>query len=396
MSPVCLPRRPRTRSLICAAACIAGFAIVGLGLQIPPTDTHVLIAQSISGMQPMQSDYSQIMLFPPKSTIRAQIIRRGEEPRKSTSGLTATYRFVSNTHSSDKTNFWQYVQPLMGVQPARDVGLTGYGMFGSMARDSVHRGFEATSIPVTPFDDDGKENPYQIAHITVRNSSGVVIAETETVVPVSAELNCALCHDFSDASVATQVLEAHDRRDGTHLAGTGPVNCTSCHADASIGAPGQPGVSSLSTAMHHAHAPRMPFTNIENNCYACHPGVRTGAQRDVHLSEGLNCVSCHGTMWDIGASTRQPYVNEPRCGDCHVRAGFEFEPAGVLFREASGHGEVQCITCHGGPHAIGPTTTQKDNMQAMRMQNQTGILRDCTVCHINTPSDPFPHHGEDD
>lgn len=394
MISVHLPRRPR--SFVWAGACVGGLAAVGLALQLPPTDTHVAIAQSISGMRSMQNDYSQIMIVPPSSTIRVQVIRRGEEPRKSTTGLTATYRFISNTHSSDKTNFWKYVQPLMGVQPAPDIGLTGFGLSGAMTRDTVHRGFSATAIPLTPFDDDGRENPYQIAHITIRNSTGAVIAETQTVVPVSSELNCVVCHDFSDDSVAAQVLDAHDRRDGTHLVGTGPVNCTSCHSDASSGAPGQPGVSSLSGAMHTAHATRMPFTSIENNCYACHPGVRTSALRDVHAAEGLTCVSCHGTMLEIGSPTRQPYVDEPRCSNCHTREGFEFEQPGTLFRESTGHGEVQCITCHGGPHAIGPTTTQKDNMQAMRMQGMTGVLRDCTVCHINTPSDPFPHHGEDD
>lgn len=390
------PRRlRRMSSRLIACGSLIAMGAVGLGLEIPATDTHVVIVQSVSGMHPMQSDYSQIMLFPPSVSIRAQVIRRGAEPRTSTTGLTATYRFVTNTHSSDKTNFWQFSQALLGVQPPPDVGLTGFGLSGAMARDSLHRGFAAASIPLTPFDDDGKESTYQIAHITVRNSLGVVIAETEASVPVSNELNCILCHDFSDNSVAAQVIEAHDRRDGTHLAGTGPVNCTSCHADASIGAPGQPGVSSLSKAMHGAHAIRMPFTDLENNCYACHPGVRTTALRDVHASAGLNCVSCHGTMFDLAMETRRPYVDEPRCANCHDRAGFQFEPAGVLFRDASGHGDVQCITCHGGPHAIGPATTQRDNMQAMRLQGEAGVLQDCTVCHINRPSDSFPHRPED-
>jgi len=59
-------------------------------------------------------------------------------------------------------------------------------------------------------------------------------------------------------------------------------------------------------------------------------------------------------------------------------------------------GSVKCITCHGSPHAIGPATTATDNLQAIRLQGHAGVINTCTTCHSTTPSDPFPHRGDDD
>ena len=171
-------------------------------------------------------------------------------------------------------------------------------------------------------DDEGKENPLALGLVTVRNTTtGALIGQTQAVVPVSWEMSCSICHTASGESVATNILKAHDRMHGTHLKASQPVLCAGCHSDNALGLPGQPGVSSLSAAMHTAHAERMPLANLENECYACHPGLRTNCQRDVHAANNVTCHDCHGTMQQVGAATRNPWVDEPRCGTCHVRAG---------------------------------------------------------------------------
>lgn len=372
-----------------------GIAGVSLGMALGPGPSHVVVATNDLGMHCMQSDFSEMMILPPFNTLRAQVIRRGGSPELVTSGITVSYELPTNTSSSSKTNFWEHEQDLLGVSLPADVGVAGFGMTGTMARFSTRRDFAATGIPVTPIDDDGKENPYPLALVTVRDGSGNVLAQTQAVVPVSWEMSCNLCHNTPGQSVATSILAAHDRLHGTTLASQKPVMCASCHSDNALGTPGQPGVKSLSAAMHGAHAPRMAAAHLDNDCYACHPGFRTNCQRDVHAANGVVCVTCHGGMDVVGSEARNPWVDEPRCGTCHTRTGFEFEQAGTLYRNSVGHGGVQCVTCHGSPHAMGPAVTPTDNAQAIRLQGHAGVLNTCTVCHTSTPGDPFPHRRND-
>lgn len=372
-------------------------ALAGAGARLraepPPPQplpaTYAVIAYNDLGMHCMQNDFSQMMILPPFNMVRAQVIRRGEEP-DIVSGTDAIVRFEfpTNTHASDKTNFWNFAQALLGASLAPDVGLGGFGLSGSMPYEAASESYVATGIPLIPIDDDGKENPYPLALITVR-TGGTVVARTQTVVPVSWEMSCNLCHNTPGESVATAVLKSHDRLHNTNLIGAQPVMCAACHSDNALGAPGQPGVSSLSSAMHLAHAPRMAQANLTNECYACHPGVRTNCQRDVHAGKGFSCNTCHTSMAAVGNPARNPWVDLPRCADCHSRPGFDFEQPGVRFRDAIGHAGVQCITCHGSPHAIGPATTERDNLQAVRLQGHPGPINTCTTCHTSTPGNFF-------
>ncbi|CAG0985291.1 hypothetical protein PHYC_01988 [Phycisphaerales bacterium] len=355
---------------------------------------YVVIAANDLGMHCMQNDFSQIMILPPFNTLRAQVIRR-DGPDIVTSDLSLSFTIPGNTHSSDKTNFWEYVQPLLGVPLAPDIGVAGTGMSGPMIRNSTRRDFFAEGIPITPIDDDGKENPYSMALVTARDQNGVIVAQTQAVVPVSWEMSCNLCHVDPVRSTAGNILFYHDLLHGTNLKDQQPVLCASCHSDNALGAPGIPGVPSLSHAMHRAHAERMDLTDLTNKCYACHPGVRTDCQRDVHAASGITCTTCHGDMLAVANPARNPWLEEPRCDSCHTRAGFEFEQPGTLFRNSTGHGKATCTTCHGSPHVIGPATTQTDNAQAIRIQGHSGVLNTCTVCHRQTPSDPFPHRRPD-
>ena len=101
----------------------------------PPTlGRFIAFGYNELGMHCMNQDFSEFMLLPPYNNLRAQILERGgEDPRIVTSGVTVNYTIPSNTHSSDKTNFWTYAQALLGATPAPDVGLTGHGLSGTMA-----------------------------------------------------------------------------------------------------------------------------------------------------------------------------------------------------------------------------------------------------------------------
>lgn len=353
---------------------------------------YVAFAYNDLGMHCMNEDFSEFMILPPYNTVDMQVIRRGAEPHLTTSGISISYNIPGDTTSVTKTNFWQYAQQLLGVSLAPDMGLTGNGLSGNLTRTSRNEAlWEVTGIPLTPITDDGELDPYQLGDFRVFQG-GTEIARTSTVIPVSWEISCNICHDQPGASVGTNILRSHDRLHGTDLEHAKPVVCGACHAQPPLGLGGEPGLNSLSSVMHSAHASRMDAAQLENKCYACHPGFETNCQRDVHFARGIGCTDCHGEMADVGNPARRSWQDEPRCGSCHQRSGFRFEETGKLYRDSRGHHEVMCAVCHGSPHAITPTVTAPDNVQALMMQGHTGTINKCSVCHVNTPRDEFEHH----
>lgn len=356
----------------------------------PATGEAVVLGYNDLGMHCMNEDFSEMMLLPPYNNLHAQVISRsGEEPHILTSGITVNYAIPGNTSSADKTNFWDYAQALLGVALAPNVGLTGNGLSGTM-KTTGDNDWAATGIPITPINDQGEEDPYQLATISVVQN-GVKLAETQAVVPVSWEINCNLCHNTPGISTATDILRAHDRLHGTTLEEAKPILCARCHADVALGQAGQAGIENLSRAMHGAHAARLATVAVDVVCYACHPGVRTQCLRDVHYSQGMTCLDCHTSMEAVADANRRPWVDEPRCDSCHTRTGFEFEQAGTLYRNSKGHSNVHCAACHGSPHAITPTVVAADNVQAETLQGHAGVIDTCSVCHRATPDDNFFH-----
>lgn len=383
-------------------ACALALAVLGLSTATGSGNrdantaldpNFVVLAYNDLGMHCMNADFSEAVVLPPYNNFRAQVLRRGSSPQPIEQGISVQYFLPSNTHAADKTNFWTFAPLLFGVNLPADVGLAGKGLRGTM--DYAGRGqWEAIGVPLVPIDDNGQFNAYPLATVRVV-ANGNEIARTQAVMPVSTELSCNLCHNTPGISPETDLLRAHDRLHNTNLEQSKPVLCASCHADNALGTPGTPGVPNLSSAMHSAHATRMAQAGLTNVCYACHPGIRTSCQRDVHFANGINCSDCHGDMATVGNPARNPWVDEPRCGDCHVRQGFQFEEAGRLFKDSRGHGNIHCATCHSSPHAITPAVTQVDNVQANRVQGHPGVINGCTVCHTRMPGDPFPHRRDD-
>ncbi len=394
-------RRAIGAAAIAAGSGLAAFLIAGVsasawgdasgsietGLQPTP---YLVFAYNDLGMHCMQDDFSELMILPPFNNLHAQVIKRDPNIVHAASDFSVEYSVPNHTHAVDKTNFWTHAEDLVGVPVPPNIGLTGNGLSGHMTV-TANQDWEATGIPVTPIEDDGTVNPYPFADIVVRNQNGQIVARTQAVIPVSTELSCYLCHGSDTETPAHSILAAHDKLHATTLLSQTPVLCASCHADVALGAPGTPGVSTFSSAMHTSHADRVGVLGLDNECYACHPGVRTKCHRDVHLANGMDCNSCHTSMEAVGDPMRRPWIDEPRCADCHSRPGFEFEQPGKLFRESRGHGGVMCMTCHNSPHALTPTVTETDNYQALVKQGHVGVINECTLCHTEQPDDPFPH-----
>jgi hypothetical protein len=358
-----------------------------------PTGTMTVLAWNDLGMHCMNQDFSEMMILPPYNVLHAQVISKvGGEPQIVTGGISIHYTIPENTHSADKCNFWDYAHALLGANLTPDIGLTGNGMAGTMSSllPDGRQDWSVTGIPITPINDAGEEDAYNLATVIVE-AAGQQTARTQAVVPVSWEISCDLCHYSSSHSVATDILMKHDALHSTNLMNAKPVLCGGCHAQPPLGTTGITGLPTLSSAMHSAHASRMAAAGLEVECYACHPGQRTQCLRDVMYAQGLSCHDCHGTMTDVGNSARSPWTDEPRCGDCHNVAGHEYEQTGVLYRNSVGHNGIMCAACHGSPHAITPTVQSDDNIQAITLQGHSGTIDTCTVCHTTPPGDPFNH-----
>ncbi len=207
------------------------------GWSMPPTSplqdpTEVVVfGYNDLGMHCMNDDFSELLILPPFNNLHAQVVDRSEnDPNILTSDVTVHYSIPGNTHSADKTNFWKHVQALFGVALPPDIGLTGNGMSGQMSPTPT-RDWAVTGIPITPHDDNGRLNPYPLALIKVYGQTGLEIGRTQSVVPVSQELSCNLCHQADGVSPELDILRADDRLHGTHLETSTPVLCAQCHAD---------------------------------------------------------------------------------------------------------------------------------------------------------------------
>ncbi|WP_199873150.1 pilus assembly protein N-terminal domain-containing protein [Ideonella sp. A 288] len=383
-------------STVAVRAVAAGSATVTLKdskttITVPVTVSTVaasgrysLIAWNDLGMHCMDGDYSVFSILPPYNNLHAQLVN-ATTGKAVTSGVTLTYEAVAdptgsiNTTSAGKSNFWQWSQPLYGASPAADVGLTGFATPSRTARsmvlDSANGWFEASGVPITPFDDTGAKNFYPTVKVTAKDATGRVLASTTTVLPVSDEMNCAACHssraatETNSARLAAKpvagwvndgtgerdwkknILRLHDEKQAANpkyvaalaakgmpsglyaaaLGGT-PTLCASCHASNALPGTGMAGIAPLTASLHTNHGKVIDPTTMlsleagtnRNACYNCHPGSQTkclrGAMGDAVDASGnatMGCQACHGGMAKVGAPTRVGWLQQPTCQACH-------------------------------------------------------------------------------
>jgi len=344
---------------------------------------YALLAWNDLGMHCMDGkDYSIFSILPPYNNLVAQLVKKGSTPEMVTSGVTLTYEAVPsfdgkwNTTSVTKTNFWNFVEKLFGVALDDDVGLAGSHVQDKTQRplryDLEHEWWTAEGIPTAPRNDDGSYNRYPMVKVTAKDSTGKVLAEAVTVLPVSDEIDCKTCHgsnrnadakpqkgwaNLSDEEkdFKTNILRVHDQKhpnavndhfgslsakgwvydkaglEATANGGT-PVLCAACHKSNALPGTGVDNIVSLTTALHRKHADvtdpstgkRLDDIGSRDACYKCHPGATTeclrGAMGKAKESDGTNkiqCQSCHGGMSAVGRSDREGWLDLPNCQSCH-------------------------------------------------------------------------------
>ncbi len=390
----------------------------------PKTAEFLILASADKGMfLSSEPELSGIDFSFAPPTLRAQVILRGEAPSVLTENIQVTYRIDTDNG------------PLIG-------NMTTAGT-----------SFEATLAKIPQINKDFR--PYLLAEIeAVRDKK--VIATTRLKIGISTEIGCRNCHGGPwrqqgrtglSRQTAAAILAAHDKRSKTRLGQEfirgQIVVCSSCHADSSRGAAGQPGQLNLSASMHGFHAAYLYKDN--NSCAFCHANSAqgaTGSMEDLHGTLGFECTNCHGTLTDHAISLlkekqqaqkpgsgkllalladkgevaqatikgRMPWVMEPDCLTCHK--GFQPPDSSTAFNSWSAdknglfayrhsdEGVLLCASCHGAQHSLypanNPYSKEVGNLQPLQYQSNPypiGANRGCAVCHTVAMEDELHHPG---
>lgn len=408
------------------------------------------------GMHCMDSDYSVFAILPPFNNVRAQVIDPAGHLVTGSGGVHLSYEAMAdpdgsiNTTSIGKTGFWNFTVPLFGVTLTPDHGLAGCNMPGAanaaqpMIFDLGRQWFGAEGVPLTPYDDSGRKNPYPLMRLVVRDALGTQLAATPVVLPVSDEMDCSRCHASNTVASARpaagwvnhpipardfrlNILRLHDDRQGGSAAytsalsqlgldpqglypsvlGTGaPVLCAACHGSNALPGTGLAGISALTSAVHRLHASTHdPLTGLSldsstnrSACYSCHPGSTTkclrGAMGAAIASDGsmaMQCQNCHGNMSRVGDATRVGWLQQPSCQNCHT--GTAVQNAGLI-RYTSAYTQAGVLR-----PAVNPIFATNPNQPAAgfdlyRFSTGHGGLY-CEACHGATHAEYPSSHRND-
>jgi hypothetical protein len=367
----------------------------------------IVFAGNDLGMHCLNASYDRDVILPPYNNLWAQVVQRGNPPAVNPAGMRVFYEIVNNTFSYGKGSFgqfWDNMAAIFGVNPPKphNIGLTNNGLSGEMSRVGDH--FEVTGVPVTPIDDNGVKNPYQVAKITVRDANNNILATTQCTVPTSDEFNCKKCHRsaLSPSAPVAPYLQLHDQSHATSLSTRQtPFLCASanCHVSPALGQSAQQGVSYLSKAIHGLHG---RLSANQPTCYDCHPGQQAKCNRSArHTAADGNCTdtNCHGSLANVAATIaagRIPWVSEPKCATCHGGNTIpQVDTGATLYRNAVGHGGMRCPACHGSPHAMVPSQLDLDNYQAIQYQGAALTIGTCGVCHGNSRGEGTSEFAEE-
>jgi hypothetical protein len=421
----------------------------------PQKDEYVLLAWSTLGEKCITDSDKWFSFLYPGSSFQAVLIKRGLKPEIVSENIEIHYEVQKGYENPSRhSEFWKYSESLKGKKLAENTGVTGKGLSGVFDYDKERNIFSAEGIPVLPYRDDGKFNPYPVFEAkAIHKSTGRILQTTKFVAPVSTELRCFECHSgaprwngisgISD-NTAKNILRVHDRNNGTKLLENAlkgkPVMCQKCHEDFIVKSKGIKRHNSFSASMHGWHANYIPWKD-ERACNLCHPNDAKGntrCNRDIHAKIGIGCTRCHGRLDEHASAVllsqegtttaqlllrnlkpetpiseikpRAPWIQEPDCLSCHV--GFQkpannvrafnkwtTDTAGLYRNRKENTEKIPCIACHSSPHAIYPAFNEfgknRDNIQPMQYQGTPLPISSemkCEVCH-KVKMQGSPHHA---
>lgn len=250
--------------------------------------------------------------------------------------------------------------------------------------------YEAPGIPVTAFDDYGRENPWPLFRVQAKIGD-TTLASVDTVVPISGEANCGACHndvvDGGNGSATARLIDngvtvatvlddpqegvlplevskeyaadlnlvrLHDLKHGTDLENQTPVVCQQCHYTpaldlAQLGPLGpefdpyggfangrdQIKVKSMSNVMHSHHG---SVTDADGN--------KLFPDMPAAIKDEFGFV--------VNAQERRQVLEET-CYQCHPGRRTD------CLRGAMANGGMLCQDCHGDMTQVGNDFTREVN-----------------------------------
>ncbi|QPK65510.1 Ig-like domain-containing protein [Methylomonas sp. LL1] len=351
---------------------------------------YTLLAWNDLGMHCMDGlDFSVFAILPPYNTLHAQL--KDKSGKLVTSNVLLTYEAVAdssgsiNTSSADKTNFWTWVQDLVGLNPAPDVGLNLDGLASGspapgnktptltpapMTYNAAYNWFEAEGIPITPFDDAGKKNFYPTVKVVAKDAvTGKVLASTTTVLPVSDEMTCKGCHASTDSTNPAQTAA---KPSPNWLFDNDPEkdwkrNILLLHDQK------QASNSVFTSALTKAGYPNGLLASADNNkpvlCVACHASnAYFDKENKTTVMGGMAGIPAftqalhqkHADVIDPTTNTKlNDIANRSSCYQCHPGSVTQcLRGAMGKAVDAQGDSSMSCQSCHGDMKAVGNPARQ--------------------------------------
>ena len=413
-----------------------------------------VLAWNDLGMHCIDPDFSVFSILPPYNDINSQLILNGQLVDMP-AGVQLTYEGVMdasgsiNTTSIGKSNFWDHVYELFGVNLPPDMGLAGNMMPGlanvpqPMLFNPSWNWFSADGIPMTPLDNSLTEKPYPLMRINARTAQGALLASTITTVPISYELDCTRCHGSGSSPYARptsgwkwssnsltdnrwNILRLHDEREAGNpafaaalatagydpqglehtAAGGHAILCATCHASNALIGTGIPGLKTLTVAVHGLHAEvvnesleQLSDITERASCYVCHPGDTTQCLRgamgkaiDDHGKYAMQCQSCHGDQAAVSNPTRVGWLDQPQCGNCHTGSATQ-NNGQIRYTEAIDPGTGELRVPVSNLFATTPDVPAA-GFSLYRFSSGHGGLQ-CSACH-GSPHAIYPSAIEND
>lgn len=364
--------------------------------------SYVLLAWNDLGMHCMDgTDFSVFTILPPYNTIHAQL--KDRNGKLVSDNIVMTYEAVANstghtnTSSSDKTNFWDWVYDLFGAGAVPDnfgvdVGMNLDGLASGtpapgnktpssepqeMTYNMAYEWFEGEGIPITPFADQidpgtGQhiKDFYPTVKVVAKDAiSGKVLATATTVLPVSDEMTCKDCHASTDSTEPARtaakpvpdwlfdgdpekdwkrnILLLHDQKQAANSVFQNALNTTGY-------APGLLASSDnskpvLCTACHASNA----YFDKENKTT-----VMGGIAGIAPFTQALHLK--HANVVDPNTlTTLNDSDNRTACYECHPGSKTQCL-RGAMGKAVDETGELAmgCQSCHGNMTAVGSPTRQ--------------------------------------
>ncbi len=449
-----------------------------------PVYTYKVVAWNDLGMHCACPSFQGFLLLPPFNTVRTQVLAIGGrdpivvDPAFATAnGLTIGYSMIDNTDANliPDAYFSQWITYAPKLFPPNTVIPTSpyyppidpvdgrvqsplskaklSGIFTSANYDSDLLDWKAVGIPAYPIASANSSlnimidplggpnrNPYPMTNVYVKNSSGAVVAQTNTVTPVAFG-GCCGCHldlaaqngyPRTPAGSFAYIGKMHGQNsskidfnyldpDGDGVAG--PVRCSVCHWDPAMGekvAPGfsadlfpnlqilpganfgpsdvHPSTHSFSDVLHSFHvnssAVKLMDPGISTDCYKCHPGNGVNCYRGTHTTKTgtgttpIWCSDCHGTLVqrDQTGQMTAPWKAStlPSCTGPAQGPNGSIPPSSVF-------------PCHAARTVGGTTypTTQEPDLfgKFINSRGHKGSIK-CQTCHgsahAEAPATPIP------